>query len=306
MNSEIRFIPVKNLGHPGTFKYNWFYYRSAIKAVLRPHRLNFKKPRYGRDDNFYYLESTWKRWHKLYNVPLEINVPFTVYSYSASVGMMAILKELGVNFRHLLHLKSELKIHEIMKPNLKYSIVYSFEEAVRIKKDKAAIIGTTRVMREDKIFMEVKDYFVIKNVAEKYLSALKEDDTKQFKGITRFTLKEIENPVVHELYIHENYARDYGRASGDKNIVHTTKLASTIFGFKRPFIQGLCTANLIMSRLCMDNFIPEYFSITFCRPVYLESKVILQYNDSEFYLTDKKGRVLCAGKLVKNQKQPLQ
>ncbi len=297
MDSEIKYVPVKNHGHPGTFKYNWFYYRSAIKAVLRPHRLNFKRPRYGRDDNFYYRESTWKRWHRLYNVPLKIDVPFTVYSYSAAVGMMAILKELGVNFRHLLHLKSEIKIHQIMKPNLKYSIHYSFEEAMRIKKDKAAIIGTTKVSHGGIIYMEVKDHFVIKNVPEKYLATLKNDQTNQFKGITRFVQKDMENPIVHELFIKENYARDYGRASGDKNIVHTTKFTSTIFGFGRPFIQGLCTANLIMARLCMDGFVPEYFSIVFCRPVYLESKVILKYTDKEYYLTDKRGNVLAFGEL---------
>jgi len=298
MDSEIKYVPVKNHGHPGTFKYNWFYYRSAIRAVLRPHRLHFKHPRYGRDDNFYYLESTWKRWHRLYNVPLTVNVPFTVYSYSASVGMMAILKDLGVNFRHLLHLKSEIKINQIMEPNFKYSIHYSFEEALRIKKDKAAIVGTTKVIRNGVTYMEVKDHFVIKNVPEKYLAILKNDTSNQFKGITRFIPEELENPVIHELFIKENYARDYGRASGDKNIVHTTKFTSTIFGFGRPFIQGLCTANLIMSRLCMDGFTPEFFSIVFCKPVYLESKVILKYTDKEYYLTDKKGHVLCFGKLM--------
>ena len=303
MKHEVRYMPVVNHGHPGTFSYNWFYYRSAIKAVLRPHRLEFKEPRYGRDSNFLYRESTRKRWHRLYNVPDEVEVPFTVYGYSGAVGMMAILRELGVNFRHLLHLKSEIKVNSLMKAGESYIIEYAFEEALRIKADKAAIVGTTRVIRDDKVYMEVKDHFVIKEVPEKYLNRLKVNDTGEFRGITRIPADKLEGCVTCELYIRENYARDYGRASGDKNIVHTTKFTSSLFGFGKPFIQGLCTANMIMSKLCIEGFTPGHFSIIFCRPVYLESRVFLNYTETDYRLQDDKGRILCFGKISRMNKQ---
>ncbi len=299
MKHEVKYIPVVNHGHPGTFRYNWFYYRSAVKGVLRPHRLEFREPRYGRDSNFLYRESTWKRWHELYSVPDNVDVPFTVYGYSGAVGMMAVLRELGVNFRHLLHLKSEIAVRSMMKAGETYIIDYAFEEAVRIKADKAALVGTTRVMRNGEICMEIRDHFVIKEVPEKYLDRLKVNDTGEFRGITRIPADTLEGASTHELYIMENYARDYGRASGDKNIVHTTKFTSALFGFGKPFIQGLCTANLIMSRLCMEGYTPGYFSIVFCRPVYLESRVFLSYTDSEYRLQDDRGRILCFGKISK-------
>ncbi len=297
MKHELEYMDVVNHGHPGTMRYNWFYYKSAIKGVLRPHRLEFKEPKYGRDSNFLYRESTRKRWHNLYKVPDDIEVPFTVYGYSGSVGMMAVLKELGINFRHLLHLKSEIRVNSLLKAGESYIIDYALEDVIRIKADKAAMINITKVMRGNEICMEVKDHFVIKNVPERYLERLESDETGEFRGITRISAGRLESCKDLELFIMENYARDYGRASGDKNIVHTTKFTSRLFGFGRPFIQGLCTANLIMSKLCMEGFTPAFFSIVFCRPVYIESRVILSYTDTDYRLLDDKDRVLCFGKI---------
>ena len=295
MNNEIQYIPVVNHGHPGTFGYNWFYYMSALRGVLRPHRLDFREPRYGRDSNFLYRESTRERWYRLYNVPRDVEVPFTVYGYSGSVGMMMILKELGVNFRHLLHLKSEIRVNSLMKAGESYIIDYALEDAMRIKEDKAAIINSTRVMRGSELCMEARDHFVVRDVPRKYLGRLRADESGQFRGITRIPASALADSKSMELLIMENYARDYGNASGDKNIVHTTKFSSKLFGYGRPFIQGLCTANLIMSRLCAEGFTPGYFSIVFCRPVYLESRVILSYTETGYRLQDEKGRVLCFG-----------
>ena len=296
--SEIKYIPLENYGHPGTLSYNWFYYRSAIKGVLRKHRLEFKQPRYGRDSNFVYLVSSKQRWHRLYNVPDDIHVPFTVYGYSGAVGMMKILKELGVNYRHLLHLKSEIKISGEMHTGESYIIDFEFDEVLRIKTDKAAIIGTVKVKKEGNILLEVRDHFVIKEVPEADLARLKADETGQFRGITRIPAKPIEGAQINELFIERNYARDYGSASGDKNIVHTTAFGSRLFGYKRPFIQGLCTANLVLSRLRMDGLNLSYFNIVFCRPVYLRSTVFLHYTKSEYRLIDRKGNVLCFGNLI--------
>ncbi len=294
---EIKYIPLENYGHPGTLSYNWFYYTSAIRGILRKHRLEFKKPRYGRDSNFVYLESTKRRWHKLYEVPSNIHVPFTVYGYSGAVGMMKILKELGVNFRHLLHLKSEIHIFGEMQAGESYVVDFEFDDVLRIKADKAAIIGTVKVKQKNRVFLEVRDHFVIKEVPAHDLENLKSDETGQFKGITRIPAKPMEGAVIRELPIKGHYARDYGSASGDKNIVHTTTFASRLFGYRRPFIQGLCTANLILSRLSMDGVRLNYFSIVFCRPVYIRSTVFLHYTDSEYRLMDRKGGVLCFGEL---------
>jgi len=292
---EIKYIPLKNYGHPGTFLYNWFYFRSAIKGVLRKHRIEFKKPRYGRDSNFVYLESTKRRWHKLYNVPENIHVPFTVYGYSGAVGMMKVLKELGVNFRHLLHLKSEIHICGEMQAGESYVIDFEFDDVLRIKADKAAIIGTVKVKKDDRIFLEVRDHFVIKEAPESDLAKLRFDETGQFRGITRIPAKPMDGALIREMFIEGHYAKDYGSASGDKNIVHTTAFTSRLFGYRRPFIQGLCTANLILSRLSIDGVNLEYFSIVFCRPVYLRSTVFLHYTRSEYRLMDREGRVLCFG-----------
>jgi hypothetical protein len=297
MNIGKKIVPIVNHGHPGTFSYRWFYLKSSLSSVIRSHKLNYTEPRYGRDSGFFYHISTWRRWHRLCGVPENIKVPFTVYGYSAAVGVMKVLKELGVNFRHLLHLKSEITIHKIMDPGESYTIDYAFEEAIRIKADKAALVGYSKALKQGNIYMEIRDHFVIKNVEEQYLKSLKEDTTGEFRGITRIPAEDLKDAHTEEIFIAGNLARDYGHASGDRNIVHTTLLAARIFGYRRPFVQGLCTANLIMSRLCLKGVDLKYFSIVFCRPVYLKSRTFLTYNSDEYRLQDEKGRVLCFGKI---------
>ncbi|MBN1410245.1 MAG: hypothetical protein JW969_05320 [Spirochaetales bacterium] len=41
----------------------------------------------------------------------------------------------------------------------------------------------------------------------------------------------------------------YGRLTGDGNMVHINDLTAKLFGFRKPFIQGYCTANLVMKHL---------------------------------------------------------
>ncbi len=289
--------PVYNHKHPGTLAYKRFYLRSVIKGVLRPHRVIFKKRRAGRDDHFVLYPKGKKKWYKLYGVAEDVVVPFTYSDYSRAVGLMEAIDGLGTNFRHLLHLKSEIWFYQEMIPRDVYVIDYAFEDVLQIKPDKAAMIGRTAISRNGELCMKMRDHFVIKDLPKRDAAYLQKDQSNEFKGITRVPAEPLENARVEEIYIPMDLARRYGDCSGDHSIVHTSPRIAKIFGYDRTFVQGLCSANLIMSRLCMAGIKLQHFTITFGRPVFMDSTVYLYFTESEYRLQDEEDHVLCFGQI---------
>ncbi|NLV20598.1 MAG: MaoC family dehydratase [Syntrophomonadaceae bacterium] len=289
--------PVYNRKHPGTLAYKRYFYRSAIKGVLRPHRVIFKKRRVGRDDHFVLYPRGKKKWYKLFGVPKDVVVPFTYSDFSRAIGFMEAIEGLGSNFKHLLHLKSEIWFYEELIPGDVYVIDYAFEDVLQIKPDKAAMIGRSAISRNGELYMKMRDHFVIKDLPRKDAAYLQKDETNEFKGITHVSAEPLKNCRVEEIYIPADLARRYGDTSGDYNIVHTSPVMARIFGYERTFIQGLCSANLIMSRLCMAGIKLQHFTITFGRPVFMDSTVYLYYTDHEYRLQDIDNHVLCFGQI---------
>jgi len=286
---------VDNYGHPGTWAYKRFFYRSAILGVLRRHRVEFSHRRYGQDKNFKLLPRSQKRWYRLFNVPENATIPFTYYDYSRAVGLMKVIQGLGVNFKYLMHLKSEFWFYHPLVVGEKYTIDYVFEDVRRIKHDKGAIIGYSAISNNNELYQETRDHFVIKKVPEKYASRLQPDHSNQFKGITHLPAEPLTEGLKKDIYIPAGLAKEYSKTSGDYNIVHTSTRLAKMFGYDRPFIQGLCTANLIIKELVLSGTEIQYFSIIFCRPVFLQSQVTLQYNQHEFRLQDEDDNILCFG-----------
>lgn len=295
MQTEV--VTVHNRGVPGTFRYNWFYYYRSIKGILRRHRLIFKGPRYARDSHFRFDYPTIRRWYKLFDVPENIQVPFTCHDYARAAALMDLVDDMEVNFKHLLHLKCEFWFHRPLLPEQDYIIDYVFEDVRRIRKDKGAVIGFSAIRQGDDLYVEVRDHFVIKEVSESDLARLKPDETNEFKELKKPPVDYLNNACAKEIYIPAWLSKLYGATSGDKNIIHTSARAAKFFGYERPFIQGLCTANLIIKELCVKGIDLKYFSITFCRPVYLDSSVLLYYTESEYQLRDEDGNILSFGSI---------
>ncbi|HPF20192.1 MAG TPA: MaoC family dehydratase [Syntrophomonas sp.] len=289
--------PVYNRKHPGTLAYKKFFYKNAIKGVLRPHRVIFKKRRVGRDDHFVLYPQGQKKWYKLFGVPEDVTVPFTYSDFSRAVGFMEVIEGLQSNFKHLLHLKSEIWFYRELIPGEAYIIDYLFEDVLQIKPDKAAMIGCSAISRNGEQYMKMRDHFVIKDLPPRDAVYLQKDTSDQFKGITRVPAEPLDSARMEEIYIPADLAKRYGDTSGDYNIVHTSPLMARLFGYERTFIQGLCSANLIMSRLCMGGIKLRHFTITFGRPVFMDSTVYLYYTDHEYRLQDQDNRVLCFGQI---------
>lgn len=294
---------VENYGHPGTTAYKINLYRTLCRGLIRKHRVVFTRPRYGRDARFKLYHQSRRMWYELFQVPDDVIVPFTYFDHSRALGFMKVISGLGVNFTNILHLKSEMWFYKPLVAGERYVIDYVFEDVVKVKRDKAAIVSYSAISRNGELYQEVRDHFIIKNVEEKYLGRLQSDEMNQFKGITHLPVEPMEDAKIKDIYIPLDLPVKYTSASGDCSYIHITPRAAKLFGFGKPFLQGLCTANLLMKELVMAGIELEYFSIIFCLPVYLKNTVYLHYNDREYRLQDANGRVLAFG-LLHNYEKP--
>ena len=93
----------------------------------------------------------------------------------------------------------------------------------------------------------------------------------------------------------------YGQVSGDMNVVHTSSTAARLFGYRPPFIQGLCTANYILKSLTeASGHAPSRLTIGFGRPVVTDSVVALYHTADAFEVCDAKGSILASGEWEKS------
>ena len=75
---------------------------------------------------------------------------------------------------------------------------------------------------------------------------------------------------------------------------HVTPAGAARAGFRRPFLQGLCTANLVVTALTRRGTL-ERFSVLFARPVEVGQSVELLLHDDGFELRDETGRLVAFG-----------
>jgi len=288
---------VRNYGSPKTLRYKFFFYYNALCGIFRSNKVRNSNQRHGLDKNFKYSASARESWYRLYDVPLDADVPFSVYSHAGAVSLMIIVGSLGVNFKYLMHLKNETKFHKTLEPELTYEIYYKFEEVIRIKHNKAALVGISIIRRNGEIYAEMRDHFVIKNIPLKYADRLRMDEKGEFRGITRLPVEPIGNSRVREIEIPDNLPRRYAKVSGDYNMIHTIPFIANYFGYEHIFLQGLCTSNLVIKELCMAGVKLTDYSITFSLPVLTGQKVYLYFNEHEYRLQDEDDRILCFGRI---------
>ncbi len=104
-------------------------------------------------------------------------------------------------------------------------------------------------------------------------------------------VQQIDISVPHDMGI------QYGKVSGDLNMVHTTAFAAKLFGYRKPFIQGLCTANYVLKHLTgSTNDALGSFDITFARSVFVGEIIHLYYVEDSFEVCRADGKLAAYGR----------
>jgi acyl dehydratase len=144
------------------------------------------------------------------------------------------------------------------------------------------------------------EHFMVTHLKKNQLELLKEKPLgKHHKDtclIKPTTYKRRLKGKVTPLEISPNMGVDYGKISGDLNIVHTTHLAARLMGYPKAFIQGFCTVNLLLGQLAgAMNLSLKELHCTFARPIFVGETVYFSHEHDRFELVNNRGKVVAYG-----------
>jgi acyl dehydratase len=287
------------------------YYTTAVKSLFRKHQLliNKKFPRYHVD--FSFSKEEQQNWFDLFHVKgTEHQTPFTYFTTSGTMVLMQLVGELGINFKNLRHLKSEITYNAkgvIPACETTYSLQAELDDIVQLREDRVMIITKTMVY-DDAMFLvnTNKDFFIILNLEPEYLQVLKSlknfgrHDSREFQHLSHkeTVIAYCPDDIEHRFSIDvpEDMGFQYGKISGDLNMVHTTRMAAKLFGHPKPFIQGLCTANYVLKSLIACGQGPLLnFTITFSQPAFVGETIDIFCSNTAFEVCDSEKKVLAFG-----------
>jgi CRP-like cAMP-binding protein/acyl dehydratase len=280
------------------------YYATALRHIFKRHRLlvNRRFPSY--ECSFRLTTGEQQQWLKLFGTD-RIHTPFTYHTVVGTMVLMRVVGDVGVNFKNLMHLKSEMSIATaVIEVDRNYRLTSGIEDIVPLRDDRVVLICSSRVFDDSgHRIRSYRDYFIILNLDAEYIEALRatkeygRNDTAQFAGLAarEATIgRSVDDARVAPIDIPENMGFLYGKVSGDLNLVHTTPLAAKLFGHPRPFIQGLCTANYVLTHLSRHASL-ESLDVTFAKRVFVGQQVEMRYSADRFEVCDRTGALLAFG-----------
>jgi acyl dehydratase len=252
------------------------------------------------------------QWQQLFNdtgdrADPDVPVP---YLYNQSVGTLLytrLIADLGINFRHLLHVQHETKhwasVVDWVRTD-RQELHASLRGAARLGDGKAMIslrIAIHRARAEGGLLLgTVNDRFIIRNVPDADLDKLA-TGRALLRTLAELRRKEPQldasapDSVVASIHLPHDMGKRFGRVSGDFNPVHTTRWAARLFGVKRPFLQGLGLRNAMIRQLAVHGRPLKRFTISFASPAFLGQTLRVVMQGDAFELIDAAGHVVAFG-----------
>jgi acyl dehydratase len=289
------------------FSYPIRYYASAIPSILREHKLTLPSEFPVYQSSFIMKREEQRKWFKLFNVDEAqgARIPFTYVTTSATLVFMQILSDIGINFKYLRHSRSEMSLvteNLAVKPDHEYRISLQLNDINAVRED--AVMIEIRVSIHDE-FGELCanhiEHFIIMKLNANHLLQLQNHPTLNRQSAVVEPIASRYQPHLQDAptstwQIPTNMGVDFGRISGDMNIVHTTSLAARMIGYSKPFIQGFCIVNYMLQYYIAtrDQSISQ-ISISFVRPVFVGDVVTVYATDSCFEMLNKQGKVVAHG-----------
>lgn len=286
--------------------YQLRYYTAAARSLLCRHRLDVP-----REPAIYRCElrvspRLQQQWHDLFKVQPDRPARLTYFTTAGTSLFMRMLADVGINFRHLLHFSSEMH----------FGPDGPVPAGTGIHQQVSALIRQVSVVGEDRVALVVehelatpsghhvqhgRDTFVIGGLtrsATDALRAMASPTSLDLYGLSRRPSRlnarhDVERTQVE---VGADAGRRYGLVSGDLNLVHTTRTAARVFGFRGAFLQGLGTANHVLADIA--RHVPdrlEAFQIVFARPLYLGQTVEIVRDRVSFEVLDQRERVVAYG-----------
>ncbi|WP_374434268.1 MaoC/PaaZ C-terminal domain-containing protein [Inhella sp.] len=302
-------IVAQSLDLPGCERplaYALQYWPSTLRNLLRPHRLRAQVQAPRLVAAVAVPAALRQRWEQLFNAdarcPLLVNQSVGTLLYTRLFG------QLGLNFRHLLHLQHRT-LHasspEALAASPRQQLDCHLEGCWRLPDDKALVALRTEILRPlaegGAPLATVQDRFLIRRVRRSDWEQLPPVEgrgpLRELVGLRRRRAElDPAQGLELALALPRDLGRRYGGVSGDHNPVHTAAWAARLFGLRRPFVQGLALRSLIVAALHRLDLPLQSLQLTFAQPAYLGQMLRLVLQDERFELLDEAQQVVAFGR----------
>jgi len=288
---------------------NFHYW--GLKSVIKKQRLLYpKKDRVQNQYTFKLTKKYIKEWNNLYGMDSNAQNLYLTYQWPWVIqGLMeTLIPDLGVNLKNYLHIGQEGKFLNTFTLGHKYIVTNRLLDVCATERDRIIIISETNVIEDTgKEIYSCIDYSWVGNMSKKDMLLLQESTYYNQMSIDPVVEigKRMKNPKLVnksqyktlKLYFNEKMGIRFGFVSGALNPTHTYKSLSPLFGHKKPFVQGMCTGNIIIKAFTQDlNEILEECSMFFCGKIFLPQVLELRYNEDDYELFSRDNKVVAYGK----------
>lgn len=287
--------------------YRYRYYWLILGGILKRNNLNLNPKLSAVTTQYGITRSDKERYGALFAVPEQDidKYPFNYVTRSAGPWILKILKGLGLNFKHLRHVKSSQYLTPENPPldvTKKYQFWVGVADIIPAGEDRVVVIFEGIIRDEfGKECAFYEECFMVTHIDPRHVVELRNHttyghhDASDFKGLrNRKPLDDPEESIP--ITVPERMGRDYGKASGDFNIIHIHDGMAKLLGYPKAFIQGFCTANYAIKYLTEHSGHPVTHAATsFTLPIFVGETVELRYNATRFEFQNHKGRVAAFG-----------
>jgi acyl dehydratase len=279
----------------------------VIIGIIRPQRLRFPTIAIEAEEiEFELTKKERSRWYSLYKMDEKLECDFDYAARSFQAYFFRLLGRLGIKYSNILHLAHGrqffgkgrgVHVGDVIRMSFRLADISLTERGRGILT--LEIVG---INQHNKLVYKSEDKIYVKNIHKKDQEKILFMPGFNQRSVSKYDhIREIEPQLKARgkrvtTYLDENLGMSFGAASGDLNPIHTLKFMSRLFGYKKPFVQGLYTANFILVSL-MEGIEGKVqsFNVIFCKPMLVDQYVSLYYDETGFEVLDQKGNLIVVG-----------
>lgn len=293
-------VIVSPLKLAGVLQYSFGFVRTMVQT--RP--LNLAPENWtSYETDFKIPAATFTEWQKAFGNQNAYENRNTLYSFMNTNAFFACTSRLGIDFKTIMHLSSEIQIRDLC---FQFEAERSYRYKARVR-DIKPFPGRGRGILEIEIqILDGEDVKIVhidrmffrgvpNDAYEKLVAKHKPEE--KYAGISRRASElALDHEVKTLFHVGRKLGVQYGMLSGDLNPVHTMDLVSKLFRHPGSFIQGLCATNLVLA-LLKDSLGVEvgHVEVIFASPLFCGQNYYLVVNDSRFEVIDDQNKVKVFG-----------
>lgn len=289
--------------------YTCRWWAATVPGLLRRHRLQPGRAR-RYQTSFEPQPELGERFADLFDLPDGANgpegltYPFLYAQSVISLLQARVLADLGVNRRHVHHLRHRTRLPDGAQASLdaaQQRLECRLLRAVRVGPSEALVLMETRISdAEDRTLALVEDGFVVRELQRSDAVQADEDDGLR-RAVSRMRRRAPEISNAHPevrmrtLFIAPDAGRRFGRVAGERSLAHVSRLGARLMGQRRPFVQSQYLRNLIARELAEWGLEQSNLLLNFTAQARLGQTLRLLQQGSAFELVDERGRLVAFG-----------